>query len=110
MAKIQSKKTHIRQGIHDFTQKNMITKWMLQEEIPLPATSPWHEVPEGVHENVVFPVPIIRLSSLPRKARRMRWSTVALASTIILQEPTQAGETYPKLVAYMMNKVRKISE
>ena len=78
----------------------MITKWTLQEEIPLPATSPWHEVPEGVHENVVFPVPIIRLSSLPRKARRMRWSTVALASTIILHEPTQAGETYQKLVAY----------
>ena len=68
MAKIQSKKMHIRQGIHDLTQKNMITKWMLQEEIPLPATSPWHEVPEGVHENVVFPVPIIRRSSLPRKA------------------------------------------
>nr|MBO6294272.1 hypothetical protein [Schwartzia sp. (in: firmicutes)] len=45
----------------------MITKWTLQEEIPLPATSPWHEVPEGVHE-IVFSGSYNRLSSLPRKA------------------------------------------
>ncbi len=41
--------------------------------------------------------------------RWMRFSAVTLASTIILHEPSQAGETYKKL-SRMINKVRKISE
>ena len=39
----------------------------------------------------------------------MRFSTVTLASTVILHEPTQAGATYQKM-SRMINKVRKISE
>ena len=41
--------------------------------------------------------------------RWMRFSTVTLVATIILQEPTQASETYQKM-SRMINKVQKISE